>query len=233
MPVLGRANVFVSHSWLCKYSTLADIIDQHEVLTRRSETYWVDIFAINQHAGNVERELQHLGETIVDCGAVLVAAYPWTSPLVLSRVWCLYEVHKACTNNVPIEMLVSGSDMQDMLGTIDNDNAAMRKVLSASSNEHLDARRCQATVPEDKSMILKQISGSVGFESFNKTVLETMRASYTQVAMRRTLYCVTGSTTACGKKARRALWEAPKVDLEDLDRAMEEGRAEEVKLASI
>ena len=100
------------NSWLFWYSTLVNILRQNAngLPTDTEQFYYLDIFAINQHDVTKEGELDKLGETIVECGTLLLASSPWSAPLPLTRAWCLYELHIAATSKIPIEICLSSGD---------------------------------------------------------------------------------------------------------------------------
>eukprot|EP00929_Paragymnodinium_shiwhaense_P022678 TRINITY_DN14424_c0_g1_i2.p1 TRINITY_DN14424_c0_g1~~TRINITY_DN14424_c0_g1_i2.p1 ORF type:complete len:298 (+),score=30.43 TRINITY_DN14424_c0_g1_i2:159-1052(+) len=185
---IGTATVFVSHSWKYRYGTLVDIIGQRAMtsLTQAPDFYYIDIFAINQHDASRKGELDSLGQTIVDCGTLVLAASPWSSPLPLARVWCLYELHMATMSDVPIEMFISSSDTQAFFKALDHRSSEVQTTLA-----NVDVRQACATMAEDRHNIFEQISGGVGFESFNRSIASTMRCSFSQLAMRRTLTSLT------------------------------------------
>eukprot|EP00929_Paragymnodinium_shiwhaense_P031937 TRINITY_DN17787_c0_g2_i1.p1 TRINITY_DN17787_c0_g2~~TRINITY_DN17787_c0_g2_i1.p1 ORF type:complete len:598 (+),score=44.02 TRINITY_DN17787_c0_g2_i1:188-1981(+) len=205
---IGTATAFVSHSWMYRYSTLVDIIAQHAVLISLTPVfYYIDVFAINQHDVNRQGELDALGQTIVDCGTLVLAASPWSSPLPLRRVWCLYELHMATQNHVPIEMFISSSDTQAFFTALDQSSPEVRTVL-----DNVDVRQACATLPEDRTNIFGEISQGLGFDAFNTNIRTTMRCSFSQLAMRRTL----SSLSKKSSKTLLADWPPAVEDLPDL-----------------
>merc|ERR1712113_994123 len=109
MPYVGRATLFVSHSWLYRFKLLVDIVHLVAQETPK-EYYWVDCFAINQHRVWDAGELDELGPTIKACGNLLIAASPWSAPLPFTRAWCLFEVYTAWLEDVPVSLRISPSD---------------------------------------------------------------------------------------------------------------------------
>eukprot|EP00929_Paragymnodinium_shiwhaense_P031938 TRINITY_DN17787_c0_g3_i1.p1 TRINITY_DN17787_c0_g3~~TRINITY_DN17787_c0_g3_i1.p1 ORF type:complete len:575 (+),score=55.06 TRINITY_DN17787_c0_g3_i1:158-1882(+) len=192
---IGTSTAFVSHSWMYQYNTLVDIISQHAALTSLApDFYYIDVFAINQHDASKQGELDTLGQTILDCGTLVLAASPWFSPLPLQRVWCLYELHMATQNDVPVEMFISSSDTQAFLKALDESSPTVRRVLDS-----VDIRQACATLTEDRISIFGEISQGVGFEAFNRSIKAVMRCSFSQLAMRRTLSSLTPK--ACFQEA--------------------------------
>jgi hypothetical protein len=114
---------FVSHSWGCPFSSLATALLVHQLghdvawamleevvdlgkLGARLEAelacrdlteyfYWIDVFAKNQHVVESDTTAAELAEMVsgATIGAVMVV-HPLRKPRMLSRVWCLFEMHQ-------------------------------------------------------------------------------------------------------------------------------------------
>ena len=63
------------------------------LLTQRVEHfYWVDIFCKNQHVVESGDTAEELADTVRASAEVLLVLHPLSNPVMLTRVWCLFEV---------------------------------------------------------------------------------------------------------------------------------------------
>ena len=91
----GHATLFVSHAWRCPFKKLIDALAEIDGKDDSPHHFWIDIFAITQHAGPAqEAELKSLGNVVVSCGCTVAVLEPWNSPQLVSRLWCLFELMK-------------------------------------------------------------------------------------------------------------------------------------------
>eukprot|EP00928_Gymnodinium_smaydae_P100179 TRINITY_DN9767_c0_g4_i1.p1 TRINITY_DN9767_c0_g4~~TRINITY_DN9767_c0_g4_i1.p1 ORF type:complete len:609 (+),score=53.29 TRINITY_DN9767_c0_g4_i1:213-1829(+) len=171
--LVGNASAFVSHSWLQPYALLV------EVLRRHQHCFWLDIFAINQHQPTKAGELDQLGATICSCRLLLLVAQPWSKPVPLSRVWCLYELHTAIASRTPIHMGLTPESEQDLLHIVSGNSSPVFDAL-----DDVDVKNASATQPGDKIQIFSEISQGIGFDEFNARVAKEMRATFTRLILR-------------------------------------------------
>ena len=56
--------------------------------------YWIDIWAVSQHfKGTFTKHPDADFPSVITSGrGVLLTLAPWTAPVTVSRVWCLFEI---------------------------------------------------------------------------------------------------------------------------------------------
>ncbi|KAK3234502.1 hypothetical protein CYMTET_55245 [Cymbomonas tetramitiformis] len=103
----GRATHFVSHAWHTEYSQTVDASTGALEPAEDAAYLYLDIFVINQHCppwhtpGVGPEEV--LGRAITAARAVLLVLTPWSAPVALTRVWCLYEITTTIHLSTPLQ----------------------------------------------------------------------------------------------------------------------------------
>jgi len=156
---------FISHAWKYKFCELVNAITRFELAddNRAGAYYWVDFFAINQHAA--EADLVGLEDLVKSSKGVLLVLMPLQRPIPLTRCWCLFEIHSAIQNNVPLLVSVSRVESERFRAGL----------LTATADESIlsldfDARNAEATVKDDEMRIKDAINKDIGFTELNYKV---------------------------------------------------------------
>ena len=196
--LLGKATCFISHWWGYRFLDLIAIVREHENALKAAgeppAAYFLDMLLLNQHRLKREFEDESKREKLTDalrdclkaCGRVVLccAAGPsgvgWESPAPLGRIWCLYEIYVAITeDDVQITMQLGPSDAIQFRQAVNKDGLArVERALAA-----VNARDASATMPEDLATILGEIDTKLGMERFNALVREGMLKEYQRIAM--------------------------------------------------
>lgn len=154
---------FVSHSWGCPFASLAtsllvhqlghdvawamleDVVDLHKLSSRlehelsRGEVpeyfYWIDVFAKNQHVVESDATAAELASMVnaVSIGAVMVI-HPLREPRMLSRVWCLFEMHQAMVLGRELSGVPSFDGMLELHSVMEKERKA-REVSPGKSRD--------------------------------------------------------------------------------------------------
>eukprot|EP00747_Dinoflagellata_sp_TGD_P101069 gnl/TRDRNA2_/TRDRNA2_168231_c1_seq1.p1 gnl/TRDRNA2_/TRDRNA2_168231_c1~~gnl/TRDRNA2_/TRDRNA2_168231_c1_seq1.p1 ORF type:complete len:460 (-),score=91.61 gnl/TRDRNA2_/TRDRNA2_168231_c1_seq1:98-1285(-) len=99
---------------------------------------------------------------------------PWTAPVYISRVWCIFELYTAATQGkAEVEIAMPPRESECFLSALFAGSGIdeMWNVLAA-----LDVQEAQASVPEDQHHILSIIKKGPGFDRFNGIVAEHLQA---------------------------------------------------------
>ncbi|GFR41736.1 hypothetical protein Agub_g2489 [Astrephomene gubernaculifera] len=116
---------------------------------------WCDIFAINQHPGQIQADdLSQLKDCVVASKQTLLCLDD--QGMVLTRIWCLYEIWNT--------VLVGGAPKLAVLG-YDVKQDAFKEVYIT-----LDVGEAQATVESDRVRILADIAASTGLQELNLVI---------------------------------------------------------------
>tara|TARA_B110001452_G_scaffold261562_1_gene260489 strand:+ start:870 stop:1586 length:717 start_codon:yes stop_codon:yes gene_type:complete len=157
---VGVPTLFLSHAWSNEFGLTVAAARKFASNGRKPAAavfVWLDIFAITQHRGEAqERDLSRLEATIArpEC-TTLVVLDPLGQPL--SRCWCVFEFFAT--------LLHAGGrhgKLQVRVGSLQPGGTG--ELLPCNEVETLaelsagvDAAKAEATVPEDKAMILARL----------------------------------------------------------------------------
>ena len=92
--MVADATVFISHTWRYDLADSIDVMEQHEK-SHPGSVFWFDLVMNNQHGTSTRpfewwrHTFQHSIEQI---GTVILVLVPWSSPVPLTRAWCLFEI---------------------------------------------------------------------------------------------------------------------------------------------
>ncbi|KAG2425099.1 hypothetical protein HXX76_014008 [Chlamydomonas incerta] len=176
---VGHCHYFISHRWATPFSHLVRYARKHlvelgdvvevpppgaadqdgftapEGKRRADQVFvWCDIFAINQasHPSQVQADdLSQLKDCVEASAQTLLCLDD--KGLVLTRIWCLYEIWNTVLAGGPPKLAVLGYDVNE---------AAFKEVYIT-----LDVAEAQATVESDRVRILDDIAASTGLQELN------------------------------------------------------------------
>jgi len=163
-PLVGKMRFFVSHAWSYQFSKLVEAIENFELEGNGNERegayYFIDYFAINQWESACE--LKSLEALIKGSDALVLVLWPLRQPKVMSRAWCLYELHISMKCNIPIYV------------TVPDDQWISATNLDALEDWKVDSRKSGATKKSDEYMIKTEIKQSIGFACLDLKVYEAI-----------------------------------------------------------
>jgi len=95
---VGRANRFISQTWSQRFrrvvAAVAREVQKERAAGVTEEIYlWFDVLSIDEHhAGDFAKGFSTtFMESIAQIGHVYLAVDPWNAPVVLTRIWCLWD----------------------------------------------------------------------------------------------------------------------------------------------
>jgi hypothetical protein len=107
---------------------------------------------------------------------------PWADPVVLRRVWCLFEVYRAIELEADVLMCYSRREAKQFYQKL---NARPREVSGTDPLvPTIDAAKAEASVEADRELIQKIITESIGYDAFNKKVQEFVETALRHVALK-------------------------------------------------
>lgn len=169
-PLFFKPTHFLSYCW---NFPLNDIFGVAMNITKSNGDdwgLWIDIFTINQHQGEKTKEdLAALNQVIREIGKVVFVID--TKGSAMNRVWCLFEIMTAVKVDAEI-VAVFVAENRNVF------EAAMIGLSVLSGRfDNIDVRQAQATVENDKDMILNQVEESIGINEMNTLLRETLKIS--------------------------------------------------------
>jgi len=165
---VGKVTHFITYSWFYPYRELLAImknylVEQHRKKQWKRVFFFVDILAINQWRPNDPTELPLLEKVVETSDKLLACMFPWDRPVIMTRVWCLYEMFTALNADTTLNMCFSADEGAKFIHALRNDQVGFIDEQIRS----IDVQECNASVASDKVMILDKIEKACGFEDFN------------------------------------------------------------------
>ena len=196
--LLGKPEFFISHWWGYKAVDLLTMVLAHDSeRTAAGEphaAYFLDMFVLNQHQMTKDcttdedkraQLVDSLRFSLRACGTLLLCCTSgpsgdagWERPAPIERVWCLFEVYVAITEDAKVTVRLAPKDADEFRQALNN--GGMERLTRAL--HALDASNAGASVESDKQMILGDIDSTVGLGEFNQRVRQSMLAQFKQVA---------------------------------------------------
>ncbi|KAG2431289.1 hypothetical protein HYH02_013420 [Chlamydomonas schloesseri] len=165
-PPATKLSAFASHAWGTPFQQL-----WLGLQSWKQTDFWIDIFHKNQWQSVAVHDLS---DNLRLSGRVALVVFPFPQPLVLTRVWCLFEIMTALQLDVPIKLCCSPASFNGFWKAMRDKGGSYASITPEilAEVEALDVSTAQATVPADKDMILDMIRNSIGIGDMNKQVKE-------------------------------------------------------------
>lgn len=173
-PLVGPANVFVSHAWANSFLALLAAIFFWSTTTTKPgpHFFWFDLFSNSQH-GTAEKKFEWwegvFKHNVRDIGHTILAL-PWSKPLPLSRSWCIWEIYCTLQTKSRLEIIMSPEDRSTFLNALLDNFSSLTSALCS-----VDILGAQAAKPEDRDQILKTISETIGAVQVNHLIVLHMQ----------------------------------------------------------
>ena len=180
--MVADATVFISHTWRYDLADSIDVMEQHEK-SHPGSVFWFDVVMNNQHGTSTRpfewwrHTFQHSIEQI---GTVILVLAPWSSPVPLTRAWCLFEIMCSLNaNQVDFRIRMPTKQEREFVNALRRDSQSATKALIGVKTEESDA-----FLPTDKENIFKAVEASIGFQQLNSMVNDQMRHWFVQQGTR-------------------------------------------------
>ncbi|OQR90280.1 hypothetical protein ACHHYP_05652 [Achlya hypogyna] len=209
------ANWYVSHAW--SYIFL-DVLESLEAFFPRvgvaDPVVWFCVFNNNQH-DTVIRPFSWWQSTfknsLAAIGNVVLVMHPWTSPVTLTRSWCVFEIYVSRCVGARLGVALVPSQQARFFDDLTKDIDLFYDMLASINSE-----KAQATIPSDKANIDCVIRDEVGFLQLDRTVFATFEGCMLSTAK--------AALAAATAPRERALSELMLAHLYDERREFEEAK---------
>lgn len=171
--LVGPCDFFVSHAWRYPLKALVECVLAHAQANdseRLGLLYWIDVFGANQHDLYAPTEIPALDRCVRAARGTVLIAMPWHSPIVLTRVWCLYELLRTEQFERPLELEIAEGEAADLSERLVADFHSITKGITA-----IDSAAAQATNAQDLTNIRGMIEASIGFHALNTLSKDRIR----------------------------------------------------------
>jgi tetratricopeptide (TPR) repeat protein len=145
--------------------------------------WWIDGFSIDQHEcqysppsidDNSAVWANTFQEAIRKMGNVVMVLNPWNDPLVLSRLWCLWELHCAVATDSKFGICMSLEQEEAFRVALCEDSGDLAMMTLSG----VDVNKAEGN-EKDKNLIMGGIHASPGgAEMLNKTAVMQLRESF-------------------------------------------------------
>lgn len=183
---IGKPTHFLSHAHTMSVEETLGSVERYasklpaEALA--TMYWWVDGFSIDQHEcqysppsidDNSAAWAKTFEDAIRKMGNVVMVLNPWNEPLVLSRLWCLWELNCAVQTGSTFSICLS-SEQETAFRTALSSNTG----LAMMTLSNIDVNKAEGNA-KDKAMIMGGIRASPGgAEALNQTAVEQLREKF-------------------------------------------------------
>jgi len=148
-----KADAFVSYAWSMSLATVVDS------LRGFSGFIWMDCFVLNQHFKHVITPdvLQGVfGDALEAIGKVFIVASPWRKPVVVERIWCVYEQYTAFEKKAAVTLVLPTEEDKDLKRALES---GMGHANFLEMFAGINVTRAQARELADRDAILALMRG--------------------------------------------------------------------------
>ena len=174
--VRNIATLFVIHCWSYKFIDLINAIERYVenngLLQNENFSIWLDIFCYSQWKPPITDTKLWLADSItcMNCiGHALLLIDIWENPIVLQRIWCLFEIYITAKANVHLELFDLNEDMKHIYPKLFIDDFDS---LFEIYSDKIDISSSMSSRIDDKEMILRTIYDSTDGIAGMKNMIE-------------------------------------------------------------
>lgn len=147
---------------------------------RASEVFlYMCFFVNNQYRILVEAEgtgsanLEEVFESrLRKVGRMVALLDDWHEPVYLSRIWTIFEQFIGQTIGIEIEIIMPEDAQESLINQVRQGDAGILEVKQHLSK--VNSRQAKAFVPKDEEEVKRMITDTVGFETVDSNIRETM-----------------------------------------------------------
>lgn len=181
--MVGVATVFVSHVWKM---TAKDFFEVCLAEMAEDDYAWVDLYLHNQYQGAVSTMqaknsgywIDKFSSLIGGIGKVIAIVTDWESPVMLTRIWCLFELNAAIDTDAELRFVATAAERLDLSLNLQEKFEQLEAILGS-----IDVRECDAKRPheiQDKEIFLRKLQGQE--DAVNDKLRRKMREWLTHTA---------------------------------------------------
>jgi len=184
---VGPATHMLSYAWGYLYVDIVDTLLAYckdNKLDPKRTYIWICCLCNNQHRV-VEKEVPFenfkyvFNKRVKGIGNILAMMAPWTSPAYLTRVWCIFEMYSANSDDkCTIEIVMPPKEKRSLLNAVKKGRNAegkdgMDDLFDTLANTKVEL--ANASRPQDKVNILKLVDEGPGYNGLNLVINQLMR----------------------------------------------------------
>eukprot|EP01046_Picozoa_sp_COSAG06_P045620 COSAG06_NODE_6334_length_2979_cov_6.013194_4_plen_605_part_00 len=176
-PYFGDATDFVSYTW--HGTTCGELWDSLKTRAMCDDgptgvdglLHWIDIFAVAQNQGCHNQEDLDFPQVIKFVRRAVAVVSPWSHPAMLTRCWCLFELHNVFVMKKELVVAVppAEADKFKPRAIAANFDSILSTIVAS-----VDIKCAKASREEDRARILGDIESGCGFEELTVQVVVLM-----------------------------------------------------------
>lgn len=185
---VGKANVMISYGWgntvedIC--AVLVKYCNDNKLDVKRTYV-WICCLCNNQFRVDEQSDVpfeefeQIFEDKVVGIKNIVSLMSPWNSPVYLTRVWCIFELHKAYSNSCNLMIAMPPEEESKMIESViagenaDEGTGGVHDLFDALNNTNI--QDAQASREDDRNRILQMVEESTGAVVLNNQVNEMLR----------------------------------------------------------
>ena len=152
---VGTATVFVSHVWKMATREFFEVCLEE---LGEDDYAWIDLYLHNQYSGTQSTAylIQRFDSLVGGIGRVIAIVTDWEDPVLLKRIWCLFELNSAIDTGADLTFVAS---TEQRMGLSLNLADKFRELDDIVNN--IDVRKGEATVDADRVIFLEKLDGMI------------------------------------------------------------------------
>eukprot|EP00557_Chaetoceros_sp_GSL56_P001646 CAMPEP_0176503402 /NCGR_PEP_ID=MMETSP0200_2-20121128/15343_1 /TAXON_ID=947934 /ORGANISM="Chaetoceros sp., Strain GSL56" /LENGTH=762 /DNA_ID=CAMNT_0017902689 /DNA_START=2361 /DNA_END=4649 /DNA_ORIENTATION=- len=185
---VGKANVMISYGWGNKVEEICAVLvkycNEHKLDMKRTYV-WICCLCNNQFRVDEQSDVpfeefeQIFEDKVVGIKNIVSLMSPWNSPVYLTRVWCIFELHKAYSNECNLMIAMPPEEELKMIESVlrgedvDEGTGGIHDLYDALNNTNIED--AQASREDDRKRILQMVEETTGAEVLNNQVNDMLR----------------------------------------------------------
>ena len=173
---VGRPTHFLSHAWVFLFLNVLSGLQNFVAQLPADEPepfFWFDCFVLDQHAQSSQGADWWRTTFMLAIGGIghtVMMLSPWSSPVPLTRSWCLWELYCSHQTEARFSVCLGTGEQEAFREAIVQDSGV---VLEAFAK--IDVRAAEAGSPADRERILSAVEETVGSVRLNAIAIQELR----------------------------------------------------------
>ncbi|KAJ3076659.1 Kinesin light chain 3 [Rhizoclosmatium hyalinum] len=169
------AKYFISHAWQYKFLDIVEALFHFAIqsnLNPETTIIWFDLFSNSQH--NTAEKTFDWWQTVFmnaikEIGNVVMVMQPWSDPIPLKRVWCLFEIYATAVTQSNFHVAMTVSEESKFLVKLMDDITSFQQIFS-----NVNILETQSFNLSDRDAIFDVIQKTVGFSKLDQLVFQKL-----------------------------------------------------------
>ncbi|KAI8832214.1 hypothetical protein BJ741DRAFT_289633 [Chytriomyces cf. hyalinus JEL632] len=173
--LIQNATWFISHAWQYRFLDVIGAIDNfaaQEGLDPATTVIWFDLFSNSQH-DTASKPFTWWETTFMNAvkkiGNVVMVIQPWSNPIPLTRVWCIFELYASTATSSSFHVAMTPTETKAFMAQLLDNTESYYKVLSS-----LRSQNAKSFLETDRLAIFALVRETVGFIALDRLVLDTL-----------------------------------------------------------